>query len=92
MIIRNLNHMETIDESKQVQGQGYFTYFQNDFASLDLNTDINLEDNSAVVEGNSQAYGENSFSKVSFNTYADDGKSISTVNAFSASDDSYYYV
>ena len=86
MIIRNLNHMETIDESKQVQGQGYFTYFQNDFASLDLNTDINLEDNSAVVEGAAEATGDESFTKVSFNTYADDYNSVSAVYAFSAED------
>ena len=88
MIIRNLNHMETIDESKQVQGGWYLPYshFQNDLVNLDLNTDIDLEDNSAVVEGAAEATGDESFTKVSFNTYADDYNSVSAVYAFSAED------
>jgi len=86
--ISDLNYLEVVAEETQVQGGWFFpyTYYQNDKVALDIYTDIDLDDNSAVVEGGAFAFGKNTFTKVSFETYTTDYSSTSAVYSFSATD------
>jgi len=84
--ISDLNYLEVVGEETQVQGGWFYTYYQNDKVALDIYTDIDLDDNSAVVEGGAFAFGKNTFTKVSFTTFTTDYHSESAVYSFSATD------
>jgi hypothetical protein len=61
----------------------YYTYDQNNFASLSLKTDLDLDNNSAIVEGESLAFGENTLRKIYFFPLTTDWLSFSRVYSFS---------
>jgi hypothetical protein len=85
MLIRDLNHIEVL-EGANVQGAGYYSYYQNDKIEFDVKTDIDLEDNSSEAFGDAVAYGDETFSKTVTFAYADDWNSVSSSASFAAED------
>ena len=84
MIISDLNHLEAVET--EIQGAGYYSYYQNDKVKLDIKTDIDLDDNSAEAFADSLAYGNNSFSKTFTFTKATGWSSASSSGSFAAVD------
>ncbi len=64
MIIRDLNHIETIVESVQVQGStSYYSFYENDRVDITFNTENNFDLNVDVdlnLDGYSASFGAKS--------------------------------
>jgi len=88
MMVSDLHYLEVVAEKPPVQGGSFtpfYTYYPNDFANLSLKTDIDLNNNSAIVEGESLAFGENTLTKIYFCPLTTDWLSFSRVYSFSVS-------
>ncbi|WP_035139547.1 hypothetical protein [Fischerella sp. PCC 9605] len=88
MIISDLNHIEAVEAGQVVGGSYYYypTYFQKDVVKLDVKTDIDLDDNSAVANADSVAYGDKTFTKTDTFTFASDYSSASSSKSIAAVD------
>ena len=73
MIISDLNHVEIVSESAQVEG-GY-TYYQNDKVKLSVYSKPEIKGNSAISLGYSYAEGKNTFAKSDTYTVTVQGES-----------------
>jgi hypothetical protein len=74
MIISDLNHVEIVSESTQVEGGSYYSFYENDYFKLEIVSKPKIKGNSALALADSAAYGKNTFAKTVTNTEVDANK------------------
>lgn len=89
MIISDLNHVEIVSESTQVEG-GSYTYFQKDKVELKIISKPQIKGNSAIALGYSYAEGKNTFAKsdtftVTVQGYSSESSSVSVAGSVGSS-------
>lgn len=86
MIISDLQYLEISEETIEGGRRSRYSFYENDKIKVDLYVDADISDNTAVVTGNSYAYGNNTFTKIDFTTKTTPYSSSSSVYAVSATD------
>ena len=90
MIISDLNHVEIVSESTQVEG-GTYSFYENDYFKLSIISKPQIKGNSAVAFADSSAYGQNTFAKTVTYTETVQGYSSTASSASVAGSKGSYY-
>ncbi|MFM9266560.1 hypothetical protein [Tychonema sp. BBK16] len=90
MIISDLNHVEIVCESTQVEG-GFYNFYENDFVKLEIVSKPRIKGNSAIALADSAAYGKNTFAKTVTYTETVQGYSSEASSASVAGSKGSYY-
>ncbi|MFM9266559.1 hypothetical protein [Tychonema sp. BBK16] len=90
MIILDLNHVEIISESTQVEG-GFYNFYENDFVKLEIVSKPRIKGNSAIALADSAAYGKNTFAKSVTYTETNQGYSSEASSASVAGSKGSYF-
>jgi hypothetical protein len=90
MIISDLNHVEIVSESTEVEG-GTYSFYENDFVKLKIVSKPEIKGNSAIAFADSAAYGKNTFAKSVTYTETVQGYSSAASSASVAGSVGSYY-
>lgn len=92
MIISDLNHVEIVSESTQVEGGYYYNFYENDFIKLQIVSKPEIKGNSAIALADSNAYGKNTFAKsVTYTETVQGYSSTASSASVAGSVGSYFY-
>ena len=91
MIISDLNHVEIVSESIQVEGGSYYNFYENDFVKLQIVSKPQIKGNSAIALADSAAYGQNTFAKTVTSTETYQGYSSTASSASVAGSKGSYF-
>lgn len=87
MNLSNLDHIQTINQEAQELVGGSYYYGDN----YSLSSYVSVYGNRAVAGASADAYGENTFTRASSNTYTSGYYSSSSASSDSATEDYYYW-